>query len=75
MSKELYTLTTLKNYLNDRFKVKKSGEPFRISDVQQYVKRGRVPYYLGNIEITKEPSFPMNLYTLIEKTEKNELGQ
>lgn len=76
MSKELYSLTTLTAYLNERFTVKKSGQPFKFEDVQQYIRNGRIPRYLGNITIEKVTSLPSNnVYKLIEKTEKNELGK
>lgn len=76
MSQELYSLTTLTAYLNERFKVKKSGEPFKYEDVQQYIKYGHVPKYLGNIIIEKVTSLPSNnVYKLIEKTKKDELGK
>lgn len=73
MAKELYSLTTLTAYLNERFQVKKSGEPFTTGDVQQYISRGYIPKYLGNIRIKKDPGYPTNIYSLVE--EKDELGK
>lgn len=76
MSQELYSLTTLTAYLNERFKVKKSGKPFKFEDVQQYIKKGRIPRYLGDITIEKVTQFTSNnAYKLIEKIEKDELGK
>lgn len=45
------TLTVLTKHLNTT-KAKKSGEPFTTSDVQGYIRRGRLPNYLGGQTIT-----------------------
>ena len=52
MSSEEYliediNLVSLQKWLNDYYKIKKTGEPFSISDVQGYVVRGKLPSYLG----------------------------
>lgn len=44
------TLTTLTHYLNAHMQ-KKTGVPFTVSDVQGYIKRGRLPLYLGHYKI------------------------
>lgn len=50
------TLTQLTNWLNERFKKKKSGKPFTTNDVKAYTVRKHLPRYLG--------------YNRIEKTKK-----
>jgi hypothetical protein len=42
----------LVKWLNEKFKWKKSGYPFTISDVQGYIKRGHLPSYIGGHQIT-----------------------
>lgn len=41
-----YTLTSLKNYLNRKYKTKENGTSFNTSDVQQYIRRGQLPNYI-----------------------------
>lgn len=52
-----YTLTSLRNYLNSNFK-KKTGKDFTTSDVQSYIKRGKLPEYLliDGKEVNVEPA-------------------
>jgi hypothetical protein len=45
------TLTGLVKYLNTNFK-KKSGAAFTASDVQGYIRRGRLPSYMDAHAIT-----------------------
>ncbi len=47
---ENLTLTTFTNILNDKYK-KKSGSLFTTGDTQGYIKRGKLPIYLGGNEI------------------------
>jgi len=54
MSKEkeqVYTAKGLKDYLIERFKTKKTLEPFTPQDTQNYIRRGYLPKYLGDIKI------------------------
>ena len=44
--KNLMTLTSLKEWLNEK-KTKKTNNKFTVSDVQGYIKRGKLPDYLG----------------------------
>jgi hypothetical protein len=39
------TLMGICNFMNNNYKVKRSGEPFNISDVQGYVRREAIPTY------------------------------
>lgn len=50
--KKWITATELRDFLNRYFKVKQSGNPFTSQDVQQYIKVGHLPRYLGNYNIT-----------------------
>lgn len=45
--------TAIVRWLNDTFKEKKSGLKFTAQDVQGYVKRGRLPKYLGGNSIVR----------------------
>lgn len=49
------TLTAITSWLNENFS-KKNNKDFTISDVQGYIRRGRLPGYLGGnkIELVKE---------------------
>lgn len=48
--KRLMTMTTLKEWLNKNYN-KKNGKQFTIGDVQGYVRRNRLPNYLGSWQI------------------------
>lgn len=49
------TLTAITDWLNENFS-KKNNKDFTVSDVQGYIRRGRLPGYLGGnkIELVKE---------------------
>lgn len=49
-------LTYIVTWLNEN-KEKKSGKEFTVSDVQGYIKRGRIPVYLGGNSIKKINNF------------------
>lgn len=61
---EIYNLTTLTKYLNETYKKKKSGVEFRVADVQNYVRRGYLPRYLGNVTIVTLNNLPTKMYKL-----------
>lgn len=64
---EKKTLSQLVVELNDRFGKKKTGKKFKVEDVQQYVKRGKIPEYLGGNEIVKDKDFPgLKVYNLLD---------
>jgi len=44
------TMTMLAKYLNENF-VKKNHKNFNTSDVQGYIRRGKLPDYLGSNDI------------------------
>lgn len=67
MNDKVYNLTTLTEYLNQEYKKKKTGEPFKRNDVQFYIKRGYLPLYLGNIKIVHLTELPGKIYKLVKK--------
>ena len=64
MVEKIYNLTTLTEYLNETFKNKKSGEPFKRNDVQAYIRRGYLPRYLGAQRIIQVKDLPGSVYKL-----------
>jgi len=50
-----YTLTGLVDFCNQNYK-KKNGTPFTSSDIQGYIDRGRLPKFVGDIDIEKVSS-------------------
>lgn len=65
--KEL-TLTQFTSWLNDRFKKKKSGQPFTINDAKGYTVRKHLPRYLGFNRIEKSKRIKgVNLYNVREE--------
>lgn len=61
------TLTVLTKFLNE-VTVKKTGEKFTTTDVQGYVRRGRLPKYLGGqtIVLADNKIEGIKLYNIIE---------
>jgi ABC-type transport system substrate-binding protein len=67
MKNDYFTLTTLTEYLNKTFKEKVSGQPFNTTDVEFYIKRKKIPKYLGGDRIEKiEGIKGVKLYILIK---------
>jgi len=66
-------LISLVEWFNQYYAVKKSGEEFTVSDVQGYVKRKRVPFYLGGeeIEINSEKVKGVRSYSIIKNESKD----
>jgi hypothetical protein len=62
--KNVYNLTSLTKYLNNKFGNKKTGKLFNTTDVQFYVIRGKLPKYLGGNKIEKVAG-ELKLYKLI----------
>lgn len=59
------TLTQFTSWLNDRFKKKKSGQPFTINDAKAYTVRKHLPRYLGFNRIEKSKRIKgVNLYNV-----------
>jgi len=61
------TLTVLTKFLNE-VTVKKTGEKFTTTDVQGYVRRGRLPKYLGGqcIVLSENKIEGIKLYNILE---------
>lgn len=66
MDDKIFNLTTLTEFLNETYKSKKTGKPFTTTDTQQYIRRGYIPKYLGNINIVKLKDFPGRIYKLVK---------
>ena len=50
---ELYSLMDLVKHCNSIHKQKRTGKEFTFSDIQQYIKTGHFPHYLGGQSIIK----------------------
>jgi len=50
---ENVTLTRIVKFLNEKFKMKKTGSKFTTNDVQKYIMRGYLPAYLGGNNIVE----------------------
>jgi hypothetical protein len=62
------TLTGLTKWLNESNLKKQTGTEFNTRDVQNYIKRGYIPEYLGGHQIEKEISIQdVKLYNLYKK--------
>ena len=48
-----FTMTALMDHLNKTYGKKRSGEPFNIRDVQQYIIKGKLPEIYGGEKIKK----------------------
>lgn len=60
------TMTGILQWLTEKHKVKKSGEPFSLSDIQGYIKREQIPSYLGGYKIERKREKYSKLYKLVE---------
>jgi hypothetical protein len=60
------TLTGFLNWLQDNFKVKKSGKPFNIQDAEGYALRGMIPKYLCNYAVRKVKKQFNAVYQIVE---------
>lgn len=47
-----FTTSRLVDFLNQRYSVKKTGEPFTTGDIQQYLRRGFLPKKYGDHPIS-----------------------
>lgn len=47
-----FTTSKLAEYLNDKYGSKKSGQPFKVGDIQQYLRRGFLPKAYGHHPIS-----------------------
>lgn len=60
------TMSKMVEFLNDSGKKKQSGEPFTVSDVQSYVRRGSLPKHMGGNIIEKCNIPNVKLYNIVE---------
>lgn len=42
-----FTTSALVDYLNEKYEKKKTGKPFTLGDIQQYLRRGFLPKNYG----------------------------
>lgn len=68
---ENITLTGMVEWLNNDKKFVKEGvnvktPDFTVSDIQQYIKVGHLPYYMGGQIIEKVDSKYAKLYNIVE---------
>jgi hypothetical protein len=47
-----FTTSALADYLNEKYKTKKTGQKFLIGDIQQYLRRGYLPRPYGHHPIS-----------------------
>lgn len=62
---ENLSLTGILKWLEETYKVKKTGEPFSLQDAQGYLRRGYIPKYLGSVLIEKMDNKYNKLYKLV----------
>lgn len=43
-----FSTSKLVSYLNDKHEGKRTGTPFTMNDIQQYIRRGKLPVRIGN---------------------------
>lgn len=54
-------------FLNREFNKKQNGTNFTSSDVQQYIQNGKLPKYLGDIDIVRNEDIPhVKLYNIVK---------
>lgn len=60
------SLTGLVKWMNENYK-KQTSKPFTVSDVQQYIRRGFIPDYLGGNIINLDTEIPdVKLYNIVK---------
>jgi len=47
-----YTTSALVDFLNEKYELKKTGKPFLLGDIQQYLRRGYLPKAYGHHPIS-----------------------
>lgn len=61
------TLTGLVSWMNERFSCKESGSKFTVQDLQNYVRRGYIPKYLGgNLIVPGDAMRDVKLYNILK---------
>jgi len=64
--KDHLTMTGILRWLEDNCTVKKTGEAFTLQDVQGYVRRRKLPEYLGGYKIVMKKNEYSKFYKLVE---------
>ena len=69
----IYSLSGLVTYANEQFKQKKTGKIFEFNDVENYVKRGYFPRYLGGnvIKVIPKDKYGTPRYEILEEKIEN----
>lgn len=62
---ENLSLTGILKWMEETYKVKKTGEPFSLQDAQGYLRRGYIPKYLGSVLIMRMDNKYNKLYKLV----------
>lgn len=59
----------VERYIKEKFKVKENGSSFTKSDIQGYVRRGKMPKCYGDVKIVsvKDNYSTYNLYNIYNK--------
>jgi hypothetical protein len=60
------SMTGILKWLIEKYIEKKSGEPFKLQDVQGYITREKIPDNYGGFTIKKSENKYNKLYNLIE---------
>ena len=64
---ENLSMTGILKWLQENYKEKKSGEDFKIADIQGYIRREKIPnHYGGGYEIVKMKNDFTKLYKLVQ---------
>jgi len=71
---ENLSLTGILKWLEETYKVKKTGKPFSLQDAEGYLIRGNIPQYLGGYLIEKVDNKYSKLYNLIRNDETEYLN-
>lgn len=61
-----FTPVSLREFLNDNFRVKLSGKPFTAQDIQSYENKGKLPATYGGcaIEIIKNSPIGIKIFRI-----------
>lgn len=69
---ENLTLVGILKWLEEKHKLKKSGKPFNIQDIEGYIRREQIPLYLGGYKIVLIANKYNKLYKLVDNKKQKE---
>ena len=69
--RENLSLTGILYWMDEVYKVKKTGKGFSLQDVQGYQRRGYIPKYFGNVLIVKADNKYAKLYNIVKLNGEN----